>query len=386
MNYQFDYIVIGVGSMGSSTCYHLAKSGARVLGIEQFELAHEKGAHSGQSRIVRKAYFEHPDYIPLLERAYQNWVEIERVSGKKVYHQTGLFYTGPKGHPIIENIRAAAQTYNIPLMDCAKQDQLSILPLFTVPDDYEWIYEPEAGFVETEKTIVTYVEEAKKLGAIIHEQEKVFDWEMKENGVEVRTNKGHYTCRKIIVTAGPWSAKLMPEIKDELKITRQTLMWLDPEDPAPFESSIFPCWFVVDKDKPGAYYGFPIAAINDQKNPNGFKFAYHNPGGETDPDDVNRTITEQDKEPLLKFIDTYMPKAKGQVLGVKTCLYSNSQDEHFVIDCLKETDGRVCFARGFSGHGFKFVSVIGEIMADLALNGTTSMPIGFLRAERFEKD
>ncbi|MEY3186643.1 MAG: hypothetical protein RL675_467 [Bacteroidota bacterium] len=386
MNYQFDYIVIGVGSMGSSTCYHLAKSGASVLGIEQFELAHEKGAHSGQSRIVRKAYFEHPDYIPLLERAYQNWEEIERVSGNKVYHTTGLFYTGPKGHPIIENIRAAAKTYNIPLLDSTQQDEISILPLFTVPDDYEWIYEPEAGFVVTEKTILTFVEQAKKLGAEIHQQEKVIDWQIKDDGVEVRTDKGEYSCKKIIVTAGPWSAKLMPAIKDQLKITRQTLMWLRPEESSFFQSSSFPCWFVVDRDKPGAYYGFPIADIGDEKNPNGFKFAYHYPGKETDPDEVDRIISSEDTEPLLDFIDTYIPKAKGQVLGVKTCLYSNSIDEHFVIDCLKDTDGRVCFARGFSGHGFKFVSVVGEIMADLAMKGTTSLPIGFLRADRFEND
>ncbi|MEY3059806.1 MAG: hypothetical protein RL000_1158 [Bacteroidota bacterium] len=386
MNYQFDYIVIGVGSMGSSACYHLAKSGASVLGIEQFELAHEQGAHSGQSRIVRKAYFEHPDYIPLLERAYQNWEEIELVSGTKVYHPTGLFYTGPKGHPIIENIRAAAKTYNIPLLDSTQQDEISILPLFTVPDDYEWIYEPEAGFVETEKTILTYVEQAKKLGVVIHHQEKVIDWHLNDSGVEVRTDKGNYACRKIIVTAGPWSAKLMPTIKDQLKITRQTLMWLQPEESTLFQSRNFPCWFVVDRGKPGAYYGFPIADIADQKNPNGFKFAYHYPGEETDPDEVDRIISKEDTNPLLDFIDTYIPKAKGQVLGVKTCLYSNSIDEHFVIDCLKGTDGRVCFARGFSGHGFKFVSVVGEIMADLALKGTTSLPIGFLRADRFEND
>jgi sarcosine oxidase len=177
----------------------------------------------------------------------------------------------------------------------------------------------------------------------------------------------------------------MPAIKDQLKITRQTLMWLQPENSTLFQSSSFPCWFVVDRDKPGAYYGFPIADIGDEKNPNGFKFAYHNPGSETDPDDVIRTISPEDTQPLLAFIDTYMPKAKGQVLDVKTCLYSNSQDEHFVIDCLKDTDGRVCFARGFSGHGFKFVSVIGEIMTDLALKGTTSLPIEFLRADRFEK-
>jgi sarcosine oxidase len=383
MNEQFDYIVIGVGSMGSSTCYHLAKSGATVLGIEQFELAHDKGAHSGQSRIVRKAYFEHPDYIPLLERAYQNWQEIEKVSGKKMYHETGIFYAGPIGHIIIESIRAAAAQYQIPLLDVRNGDELEILPLFHLPEGYEWIYEPEAGFVETEKAILSYVEEAKKLGAVIHQQEKVLGWELIDDGVEVRTSNGNYTCKKIIVTAGPWSAKLMPTINDGLKITRQTLMWIQPDEANPFKTPAFPCWFVVDKEKPGAYYGFPIAEIYDTKNPVGFKFAYHYPGAETDPDDVDRSISEIDKEPLLGFIDRYIPNAKGQVLGVKSCLYSNSKDENFVIDCLKGTEGRVCFARGFSGHGFKFVSVVGEIMADLALKGKTTLPIGFLRADRF---
>ena len=383
MNKQFDYIVIGVGSMGSSTCYHLAKSGATVLGIEQFELAHERGAHSGQSRIVRKAYFEHPDYIPLLERAYHNWQEIEKVSGNKMYHETGIFYAGPIGHTIIESIRTAAAQYEIPLLDGRNGDQLEILPLFDLPEGYEWIYEPEAGFVETEKAILSYVEQAKKLGTVIHQHEKVLGWELIEDGVEVMTSNGNYTCKKIIVTAGPWSAKLMPTINDELKITRQTLMWIQPDEANSFKISAFPCWFVVDKDKPGAYYGFPIAEIHDTKNPNGFKFAYHYPGAETDPDDVDRNIKEIDKEPLLSFIERYIPKAKGQVLDVKTCLYSNSKDENFVIDCLEGTEGRVCFARGFSGHGFKFVSVVGEIMADLALKGATTLPIGFLRADRF---
>ena len=173
-------------------------------------------------------------------------------------------------------------------------------------------------------------------------------------------------------------------IKDQLTITRQTLMWIQPNATDSFKSPGFPCWFMVDKNQPGAYYGFPIANIEDTKNPIGFKFAYHYPGKETDPDHVDRQISEEDKKPLLDFIDQYIPKAKGQVLGVKTCLYSNSRDEHFVIDILPDTKGRICFARGFSGHGFKFVSVIGEIMADLAIHGKSGLPIEFLRANRFD--
>lgn len=385
MQFQYDYIVIGVGSMGSSTCYYLGKSGASVLGLEQFIVAHDLGAHSGQSRIVRKAYFEHPDYIPLLERAYQNWREIEDVSGNKMYHETGIFYTGPSGNAIIENIRSAAHQYHIPLLDSTCNHQIDASAHFSIPPTYEWIYEPHAGFVETQQAILSYVEEAKKMGVVIHEGEEVLEWKMIEGGVEVFTDKATYTCKKIIVTAGPWSAKLMPTINDGLTITRQTLMWIKPDNHDTFKSPGFPCWFVVDPDQSGAYYGFPIPdQLSHTNYPIGFKLAHHYPGKVTDPNHVDGTISEEDERPLLDFIDKYIPKAKGQVLGIKTCLYSNSKDEHFVIDCLKGTDGRVCFARGFSGHGFKFVSVVGEIMADLAVKGETTLPIEFLRADRFK--
>jgi sarcosine oxidase len=385
MNSHFDHIVVGVGAMGSSTCYYLAKSGASVLGLEQFGIVHEHGAHGGQSRIIRKAYFEHPDYIPLLKRAYENWEEIESVSGKKFYHKTGLFYTGPSGHEIIENVRSAATQYNIPLLDATKGDSLEIVKHFSLPKSYEWLFEPEAGYLKPELAIQSYVDQAKQLGAEIHEHEKVLKWEVNGDLVVVKTEKGNYTCKKLVVTAGPWSAKLMPFIQDQLTITRQTMMWVQPNNEQAFQEHHFPCWFVVDEAMPGAYYGFPIMDGEDARNPIGFKLAYHYPGNHTDPDCVDINITHSDTGPLLEFIDKYIPDAKGQVLGIKTCLYSNSQDEHFVMDNLAGMEDKVCYARGFSGHGFKFVSVVGEIMADLAIKGTTSHPIAFLSAKRFEK-
>lgn len=383
MNSHFDHIVIGVGSMGSSTCYHLAKQGLHVLGLEQFGIVHEKGEHGGQSRIIRKAYFEHPDYIPLLERAYQNWREIELASGNQIYHQTGLFYAGPSGHEIIQNIRSAAKQFAIPLLDSAKGDGLEVSKSFSLPHNYEWLFEPVAGFIKPELAIQSYVEQAKFLGAKIHDHEKVVEWEVINNLVYVKTNVGQYTCKKLVVTAGPWSAKLMPSIEDHLKITRQTMMWVQPKDELEFREQQFPCWLVVDEDSPGAYYGFPILDGEDSRNPIGFKLAYHYPGSDADPDQVDRTITTSDSAALLNFLDRYMPKAKGHLLDIKTCLYSNSQDEHFVIDNLKGAEENVCYARGFSGHGFKFVSVVGEIMADLATKGVTSFPIEFLSAKRF---
>lgn len=381
----YDHIVIGVGSMGSSACYHLSKRGASVLGLEQFGICHERGAHGGETRIIRKAYFEHPDYIPLLERAYENWREIELVSNEKIYHETGIFYAGPKQHALLEQIKESARLYQIPLKGLSNGDHHPYRDQFTLPADFEWMLEPFAGFLLTEKAIRSYVAAARKHNATIRENEKVLRWESNRDGVRVVTDKAEYQGKQLIFTAGPWSARLLNLPPEQLKITRQVLLWTRPLDPVPFSEQHFPCWLIVDHDKPGGYYGFPVHHWGSEQTAGGFKLAYHYPGDATDPEKVDRTIRTSDTDHLIDFQDRFLPGTKGQVLATKTCLYSNSQDEHFVIDRLKGDLDRVTVAWGFSGHGFKFVSVVGEILADLSMSGKTDLPIGFLNADRFKK-
>src|SRR6188474_896808 len=183
LNNSFDVIVIGVGSMGSSACYHLSRDGHRVLGLEQFDISHEFGSHAGQSRIIRKAYFEHPDYVPLLERAYENWEMLEWETDKQVYYKTGLLYAGKPTNEIIAGVERSAGLYNIDL------DQMNIAAAaeqfaqFKFPDDFEILFEPEAGFITPEKAIRLYASQAKKNGAIINANEKVIDW--KRDGVNI---------------------------------------------------------------------------------------------------------------------------------------------------------------------------------------------------------
>lgn len=378
----YDHIVIGVGSMGSSACYHLSKRGASVLGIEQFGIFHDQGAHGGETRIIRKAYFEHPDYIPLLERAYENWREIELVSEEKIYHETGILYAGPRGHVLLEQIRQSAHMYSIPLHGSFKGDSFAYAENVDLPRDYEWMLEPAAGFLLTAKAIRSYVAAAQKNGATVHTHEKVLRWETLQDGVHVYTDKDEYIGKQLVVTAGPWSGKLLNIPAHQLKITRQVLLWTQPADPNLFSEKRFPCWLIVDRNKPGGYYGFPV---HDQALPEtqgGFKLAYHYPGEPTDPEHVDRSIRPSDTDHLIDFQTRFLPKTKGQILATKTCLYSNSQDEHFVIDRLKGIQDRVTVAWGFSGHGFKFVSVVGEILADLSMFGKTNLPIGFLSASR----
>ena len=200
---SFDFIVAGVGSMGSAACYYLAKQGYSVLGLEQFTITHTHGSHSGQTRIIRKAYFEHPDYIPLLQRAYENWKSLELETGERVYYPTGLVYAGPTGHSMLTRIKEAAELYHINLEQPGTALAKEKFPQFNLPDDYELLFEPDAGFLLAEKAIKLYVQQAQLNGATIYTGESVLSWKKEGEGVVVTTTANTYHCKKLIMPAGP---------------------------------------------------------------------------------------------------------------------------------------------------------------------------------------
>ena len=382
MNTSFDVIVIGVGSMGSSACYHLSRDGHRVLGLEQFDISHEFGSHAGQSRIIRKAYFENADYVPLLGRAYQNWKILENETGVKVYHQTGLVYFGPRDHSLIEGVKQSASLYNIELNTFNAEEAAKQFPHFTIPTDFETVFEPDAGFVTPEKAIKLYAQQAIKNGALIRTHEQVLSWEKEGNNIVVNTDKNIYRCSKLIITAGAWAKKMIPALSGKLKITRQFVAWINPNRWDDFTLNNFPCWLLADDRRGGCYYGFPILPESEFGGPGGLKLAHHFPALETDPDHVNRKVTIEDEENLKYALNKYLPGCFESFLSYKICLYTNSPDEDFIIDKLPGYEDRVVIATGFSGHGFKFASVVGEIVSDLATKGATLLPIEFLRASR----
>lgn len=383
MTTSFDIIVIGVGSMGSAACYYLAKRGYKVLGLEQFDISHEFGSHAGQSRIIRKAYFEHPDYVPLLERAYENWKAIEKETGEKVYFKTGLLYAGNSTNEIIKGVKLAASLYNIELEKIDVNDSSNLFHQFGFPKNFEVLLEPEAGFITPEKAIMLYAKQAEKNGAIIQSNEKVIEWRQNGNSVTVQTDKNIYRCDKLIITTGAWAGKMIPGISNKIKVTRQFVAWIKAKNDKQFELNNFPCWMIGDDDKHGCYYGFPLLDTQKFGEPAGLKLAHHFPHDITDPDKVNRQTTEVDIENLKYCLNKYLPGVFDSILSTKICLYANSPDENFIIDKLPGFEESVSIACGFSGHGFKFASVIGEILADLAIEGKTSLPIEFLNATRF---
>lgn len=380
---SYDVIVIGVGSMGSATCYHLAKRGYKVLGLEQFDISHEFGSHTGQSRIIRKAYFEHPDYVPLMEKAYENWKSLEKETGQQLYYQTGLLYAGDPNNEIIKGVKLTSSLYNIELEQLKTDEAAKRFPQFTFPKNFEILFEPDSGFLPPERSIRLYAEEAGKNGAMIHSNEKIIEWRKDGNSIIVRTDKNTYQSNKLIITAGAWAGKMIPGLSDKIKVTRQFIAWIKTRNDKQFALNNFPCWMIGDDNKHGCYYGFPVLDTKKFGEPAGLKLAHHFPSHITDPDNVNRHATDEDIENLKYCLDKYLAGSFDSVLHTKICLYANSPDDNFILDRLPGFEENVSVACGFSGHGFKFASVIGEILADLAIDGKTDLPVGFLNANRF---
>lgn len=378
---HYDVVVIGVGSMGSAACYFLAQRGYKVLGLEQFDAPHDKGSHSGQSRIIRKAYFEHEDYVPLLERAYENWHALEEETKTKIYHRTGIVYFGPGEHATMKGVRKSSSLYNVAVEELTRDQTRRTFPAFHIPGDFETLFEPDSGFVTPEFAIRLYKEQGIAHGAEIRNYEKVTSWDKQGNVVKVTTDKGNYTADKLIITAGSWTSKLLPDLQAELKVTRQTVAWVSPKHPEKFSLGDFPCWFIEDPQR-GMFYGFPVLPFENFGGPIGLKLASHSPGELIDPDNPIRRTSAKEEDDIHEILSKYIPDADGEIISLKTCLYTYSRDENFIIDHLPGYDKQVVIACGFSGHGFKFVSVIGEILADLAMNGKTAFPIGFLSVKR----
>ena len=377
-----EVLVLGVGSMGSAACYFLAKSGRKVIGLEQFDIPHEWGSHHGQSRIIRKAYFEHPDYVPLLERAYALWRELEVETGAPVFLRTGLLYMGKASHIALSGTRASASTWQIPLENLSAQDIHDRYPQVSLPAGYEGIFEPDAGLVTPERAVLLYTHLAIRAGARIHTKTSVTHWRRAGGRFEVSTNRGMFTADKLVICAGPYTRELVPALAPALQVTRQVVGWVTPKDPSAFTPERWPCWTLSEDDLPGIYYGFPVLDPGRFGGPLGFKLAHHAPGDPCEPHTVSRVPTAQDEAQLVAVLDRYFPGTYAGTHVLKTCLYTNTPDENFIIDFLPGYEGDVAIAAGFSGHGFKFASAVGAILSELITDGQSRSPIGFLSARR----
>ncbi|MBN8999600.1 MAG: N-methyl-L-tryptophan oxidase [Rhizobiales bacterium] len=358
MSRSYDVIVVGLGGMGSAACWQLARRGLSVLGIERFDLGHAMGSSHGLNRIIRLAYFEHPAYVPLLRRAYELWRETEALAGEQLLYVTGSIDTGPEASRVVQGSLQTCREHGLAheLLDAAATRRR--FPGYRVPDQNLSVFQPEGGFVASERAILAHLSLAVAQGADLHGREKVLAVEPKGGRVEVVTDAGRYEAGRVVVSAGGWIADLVPVLRGKAVAERQVLGWFLPKRPELFTPDRFP---VSNAElASGHFYQFPIWGIP------GFKIGrYHHLHESGDAETLSRVPTAEDEAVLRAGIAEAFPDADGPVLRLSACLFTNTADEHFVLDTAPGAP-EVIVASPCSGHGFKFASVIGEILADFA--------------------
>jgi sarcosine oxidase len=371
----FDVIVIGVGGMGSAAACELARRGRRVLGLEQFTVGHDQGSSHGHTRIIRKAYYEHPDYVPLVQRAYQRWYDLEQRQGRHLLTECPCLSLGPPDGELIAGVRESAARHHLPIENLSAAEVRKRYPMFHVSDQTAGVLERSAGFLYVDECVQAYAREAKKLGATIREHEPVISWSAHGNAVVVETATNRYSAERLVLTAGPWMGRLLAALGARLTVMRQVVFWFGTRDDRLFRRDVFPVYIAETPD--GPFYGLPML------DSHGVKVARHYGAPELqDPAAVDRNVSLADEAVVQRFLSSYLPAVEGPLGRASVCLYTLTHDRHFLIDVHPEHPN-VVFAAGFSGHGFKFASAVGEILADLADEGKSRLPIDLFRLARF---
>ena len=368
---EYDVIVVGLGAMGSAALYELSRRGQRVLGVEAFAPGHQLGSSHGESRVIRLAYFEHPNYVPLLERAYALWADLERESGEELLHITGGLMIGRSDSELVSGALASAQQHELEyeLLDAAELRRR--YPALTPGADEIALAEPRAGFLRPERCIETHVRLAHAAGAITRYQEPLRSWQATTTGVQVTTDAGQYAADQVVFTCGARMAQVLGETIMPVRAERVPLFWMEPLAPELLAHGSLPI-YMWETHGDGLFYGFPHVEWP------GVKVARHHSGDFCDPDRVDRTVNVEDERRLRSAIAGRIPALNGPVASSLVCLYENSPDGHFLIDRVPDHPN-VIVAGGFSGHGFKFASVVGEILADLVTTGRATPHADFLK-------
>lgn len=386
----YDAIVVGVGAMGSAALYQLAKRGKRVLGIERFDSPNNMSSHFGYTRLIRRTHSEDPAMAPLSTRAYELWRDLELESERvnQLLHCNGVVDWGLPGNSLVVGSQTACRVNNFDFEVLDGQSLSRRFPGFGLHPEMIGVYQPEGGFLLPEKCIEAFGLQAQRRGAELHTHECVLDWDTTpDGGVRVRTDTSAYEAGSLVITAGPWASTLLPSLKGQCLAQRQVLSWFQTERPAIYNPQRFPVFNLAIDSGPlqGHYYGFPEVGVP------GFKIGRMNHlGGSVDPDSVNRETDSRDVELLRETTAKYFPKAAGKTLSTYVCLWTNtpaamspdfetSWRALFIIDTLPEAP-QVSFFAGDVGKGFKFSSVVGEILADLSSEGETSHEIAIFRS------
>ena len=362
--------------MGSAATYHLSRRGLRVLGLEQFGRLHQLGSSHGKSRIIREAYFENPLYVPLVQRAYECWADLEAQSSRRLLTRTGGLMIGPPTGTVVGGARASAVQHGLPFEELSAADIRKRFPAFRPAAEDVAIWEPRAGVLDPEAAIEAHLALAHSHGAELHFDEPVRHWSERGDGrITVQTPVGTYDAAKLVIASGAWVASLVPSLALPLVIERNVVHWFEPlSTSGPFGPLHLPI-FIHEYEPTHAWYGFPDLG-------DGVKLALHHQGETTTADTVRREVAPAEVERVRAIADRYLPGAAGRVRESAVCLYTNTPDEHFIVDIHPEHSA-VIVASPCSGHGFKFSSVIGETIAALAIDDVTRFDLSPFRIGRW---
>ena len=374
---HYKAIVVGLGAMGSATLYHLARRGWRVLGIEQFTAGHDRGSSHGDSRIIRETYFEHPLYVPLVRRAHELWLELEKESGESLMTITGGLMIGPTDGSIVSGSLRSAAEHKLPHALLSPEEVRERFPAFRLAKGLVAVLDPRAGFLDPEACTNAHLKLAQDAGAAVHFNEPLLDWSFSGETVRVTTASETYTADRLVLAAGPWNSGLVPDLELPLTIERQAVFWLDPGgDATVYDVGQFPI-YAYEYVAGNICYGFP-------RLPRGVKASVMHAGEIVrDPDKVNRTVGKSEVNPLRTALRPILPElAESRVRESDVCLFTNTPDHDFIID-FHPFFPQVLISSPCSGHGFKFASAIGELQADLLTKGKTDFDLSPFRIGRW---
>ncbi|MBV9821473.1 MAG: N-methyl-L-tryptophan oxidase [Actinobacteria bacterium] len=385
MSERYDVIVVGLGGMGSAAACALARRGRRVLGIEQFTPAHSLGSSHGATRIVRKAYFEKPDYVPLLVRSYQLWDELSAAAGRELFIRCGALMIGRPDSAVVSGTLESARRWSLPHEVLDQAALRKRYPQFELPADQLAVYEADAGYALPEATVQAHLDLAAAAGAESRFSTAVEQLELAADGVHLVAGGTELHASRVVIATGAWAGRLGGLDDYPVTVQRQTVHWFRPHDPVTdYDPQRFPVYMwsfpVADGEPRLELYGFP-----HQDGDDGVKAALYHDWLETDvdPDALRRTVDPSEPEMVRRLLADGLPGLAGDCVASSVCMYPGVPDDDFVLGAAPGSDGRVVLALGFSGHGFKFVPVVGEIVADLVTEGTSRLDIGFLSPERY---
>lgn len=373
---NYDVVVIGLGGMGSAALAHLASRGLQVIGLEQFHPAHALGSSHGGSRIIRKAYYEDPAYVPLLLRAYELWRQLEADTGANLLLQCGGLMAGYEGCEILQGSLRSARKHNLAHEVLSAADIKRRFPVLYPTLEEMALYEPDAGVLFPEACVLAHLQMAVAAGAEVRFGTPVQSWEADSNGVSVTVGDVAIRAERLVICAGPWLAQLMADLELPLMVERNVMHWFEPSgEKSRFGPKSLPIYVLERRDEP-IFYGTPW--LPEQ----GLKAAYHYSEQFTTPQAIDRTVQTSEIDRMRQALTGWIPEAAASWRDSRVCMYTNTPDKHFVIGAHPRFP-QVVFAGGFSGHGFKFCSVVGEILADLAAVGSTRHAIELFAPRRF---